>query len=294
MAIKTIKPVKKSQLVALLNAKKPKSTTARKGIGKVSRTERSDWLKTALNLAMEAGQELWEDPVNYFRVSGLGDPCIRSMVMSALGHRVPFEAKKLRIFAVGTLIGQVIADTLEKGGNLIEAEGEVILEDPPIKGHFDVLIKSLDEEFLDEEFMGEVKSINDYAFDKLPEEHDFTVASLSPLIQSYKSYIIQWNTYAILKGDLRGFIIFESKNTQRHKIFWLEPDRELFDECIDKVKVGVPYLLEQRIPPVPAERNPYGGDSVCTKCDRRYLCEIAPKDGMALADLIKLDKQVRG
>jgi len=289
-----VKPVRSSKIVGLLKSStEKKKTNAKRGFGEKKTLERTDWLKTALNLAIEAGQELWNEPSHYFRVSGIGDPCIRSMVLGALGHNVPHAAKTLRIFRVGTLIGEVIADTLLKRGILLEAEGEVLLEDPPIKGHFDAYIKG-EGECEDEEFLVEVKSMNDYSFDKLPEEHSFLIASHSPLFLPYVNYVTQWNTYSGLKNKVKGCFLFESKNTQRHKVYWMEFDQELFDSTIAKANEAAPYLKAERIPPIPLDRNPYGPDRVCSNCPRKYLCEILPRDGCSLEEAKHIDKQVRG
>ena len=242
---------------------------------------------------MEADQPLWNEPSKFFRVSGIGNPCIRSMVFSALGHNVPFEAKTLRIFAVGTSIGEIVANTFKKRGVLIDAEKTVVLDFPPIRGRYDIKVEGQDDDE-GEEILGEVKSINDFGFDKLPEEHDYVLASESPLIDTYRHYVMQWNTYAQLEGLEKGFIIFEAKNTQRHKVYFLRTDAALYDEVIDKTTFGAKYLLEERIPPIPKERSPHGNDPVCNKCSAKYLCELVARDGDTLENVKNIDKQVRG
>jgi hypothetical protein len=296
-----IKPIKTSPLVGLVG-KTQKSGIKKslpKGLNSFMKTsERKSWVKQALNAAMEEGQELWREPSEYFRVSGIGDPCIRSMTFSVLGHNVPFEAKTLRIFAVGTAIGEILANTFEKRGILLEAEGKVVHENPPIRGSYDIRIKGEDVDD-GEELLGEIKSINDFGFDKLPEEHDYVLASQSPLFESYAGYVQQWNTYTGLlnldnKVLCRGFILFESKNTQRHKVFFLEFDEELFNETLSKTSHASVYSSKLMVAPIPIERSPYGADPICKRCSHQYLCVLVARDGDELERIQEIDKSVRG
>ena len=145
-----------------------------------TKPKRIEWLKQLLDTTIEKNQVLWETPRTYFRASSVGNPCDRCLALDMFGHRIPFDAKTLRIFKVGNSNEEVVLNTLDDAGTLISQQGEIEfkLEDTPlIKGHYDAIIQGFGKEYL-----LEFKTINEFSFAKLPTEHGPMLASESPLM----------------------------------------------------------------------------------------------------------------
>jgi len=243
---------------------------------------RNEWFKQLLDTSIEKGQPLWEAPRNYFRASSVGNTCDRCLALDMFGHRIPFEARTLRIFKTGNVIEEVIIDTLEKAGVLISNQGEVefgVKESPIIKGHYDAVFQGFDAEYL-----LEIKSINEFSFAKLPNEHGPMLANDSPLGIRYPKYIQQWNTYAASPDTPDdGMILFEAKNSQKQKVYELMYDPQLFSDLL--------YRLEQIQNQVLSGMVPARDSSV--EC-RNYLCKKLPPETIDIDEAKKIDSELRG
>lgn len=255
------------------------------------------WLKSVLNEALEREQKLWEPPVKSFRGSATGTMCVRALTFNALGHRVPFEARVLRIFATGKKIEEVIIEAASRASVLIPGsdQQEGLYTDPPITCHVDGVVMQPGAELC---FLLEIKSINEYAFDQLPQEHDILEVGRSPLMARYSGYATQWNTYAHAPGiDLvYGGLLFEAKNTQKQKLYGLQRDPTLLMETLQRHRKAAQYVLSdpQRVAPVPSDQNPKKGSGDCNKCDHRYLCKMMAKGAVEYDKMRAIDAKLRG
>ena len=255
------------------------------------------WLTLTLDEVLESGQKLWDTPRRYFRGSGAGNECVRSMTFEAMGHRVPFEARVLRIFGVGNAIEKVIVDATKRSKILVpgsdQLEGKI--QDPLIVCHVDLIVKRPTDGQL---FLGEIKSIKLENFKKLPPEHGPIRAGDSPLMKNHRGYVAQWNTYAHTpEVNLQyGFLLFENKNTQHQKLYWLERDDVLHEEILKVHREAFPYILEdpQMVAPIPIGLDPGLGQGVCRWCDHKYLCKRIPKKGTDYDTVRAIDAKMRG
>jgi hypothetical protein len=215
-----------------------------------------------------------------------------------MGHRVPFEARTLRIFETGNSIEDTIVKSMEAAKVLDSTQGEVRYDDPPVLGHVDCVLKRPG---TGEKMLGEIKSIKQELFKALPKEHGPVLAGESPLNKGwYLGYLKQWNTYAWSPTiDIEiGFILFEAKNEQQQKIYWLLRDPELQDAVMEIRAEAAPYVAADPmlVAPVPAGFDPddQGRGNACGRCDRRYLCRRLPDNGCDYDDARAEDGKVRG
>lgn len=242
------------------------------------------WFKMLLDTTIEKDQPLWEAPRQYFRASSVGDPCGRSLALDMLGHRIPFEARTLRIFKTGNAIESVIMYTLADAGVLIDDQGEIEYmlpdEKPFIKGHYDAIIQGFDKEYL-----LEVKSINEFSFAKLPSEHKAMLAGDSPLMIRYPKYIHQWNTYAGSNHTPdEGMILFEAKNSQKHKTYYLKHDQLLMADLFYRLEEIHKLAIVGMVPALPRDHE---------DC-RNYLCTKLPPEEVNIDEAKKIDEELRG
>ncbi len=247
-----------------------------------TKPKRIEWLKQLLDTTIEKNQSLWETPRTYFRASSVGNPCDRCLALDMFGHRIPFDAKTLRIFKVGNSNEEVVLNTLDNAGTLISQQGEVEfnLEGTPlIKGHYDAIIQGFGKEYL-----LEFKTINEFSFAKLPTEHGPILASESPLMKRYPKYIHQWNTYAGSSDTPNdGMILFEAKNSQKHKVYELIHDQLLFSELLYRLELIQNHVI---VGMIPARKR----DEDC----RNYLCKKLPPEKIDIDQVMKIDGELRG
>ena len=255
-----------------------------------------DWLKEELDEALVRGERLWEEPTTIVRGSNVSTPCVRALTFKMLGHRVPLNAKTLRIFRTGRAIEKEIIEDLRRSPIFADANVMVTYgpeEDLLILGHADVTVRRRADGKL---LLGEIKSIHERAFDRLPEEHPAVLASESPLFKSHERYVKQLNTYLGGSGSEtnEGFFLFEAKNTQRQKVYYILFDAELLAPDLLRVHEAHSFACSLLLAPVPSERNPKGDDRVCSRCDHRYLCKRLPEGGVTLEEVKREDLRVRG
>ena len=240
------------------------------------------WFKMLLDTTIEKDQPLWEPPRLWFRASSVGTSCDRCLALDMLGHRIPFEARTLRIFKTGNAIESVILDTLRSAGTLISDQGEVeffFKDRPLIKGHYDAIVQGFDQEYL-----LEVKSINEFDFAKLPTEHKPMLASDSPLMNRYPKYIQQWNTYSASPNTPNeGMILFEAKNSQKHKVYNLRHDISLFTDLLNRLELIQKTVMEGMLPARKSD----------VKC-YNYLCKKLPPESVDVNMARIVDEELRG
>lgn len=256
-----------------------------------------DWFKPLIDKTIEDKQPLWVEPRDYIRISEIGTECNREITFNMLGLRVPFPADKLRIFRTGNVIEDVNIEVMKKAGIFKAGQEDVeynypLSEDveiPFAKGHYDAIVT-----YEGVDYTVEIKSIKEQSFEKLPPEHGPILAGQSPLFLQFPKYIHQWNTYA---GKLApsGFILFEAKNTQRQKVYYLLHDQELLANLFYKVQGAWEYAFEGCIAPVPDNANPNDPkDKLCGRCDKRFICNKLDSWPVKLADVKKKDLELRG
>jgi len=262
----------------------------------------NDWLRVLMDEALERDEQpLWRPPVDSFRGSGSGNPCVRALAFEALGHCVPFEARVLRIFATGKAIELVIVESARKAKVLVEKSDQlagVIKGEngkPLITCHIDMLANRPTD---GQRFLIEIKSINEHQFDNLPKEHGPTLASKSPLFEKYRNYVVQWNTYAFTpEVDLNeGCLLFEAKNTQKQKYYWLRRDQDMLEETVNRHECAARFAVDapRQLAPVPEGFDPQQDKGPCGRCDHRYLCKRLPVGAVNYDDVRTEDAKVRG
>jgi len=249
----------------------------------------ADWLLRRLNDAIMSHEVLWHEPIpRRFRMSSSGDACVRALTLQGLGHSQIHPPRVLRIFATGRAIEREIVDEMADTGILLDAQEECSIKSLPLTGHYDVLLK---DPGTGERLLGEIKSIKEERFDELPEASDDPHETLCRLIDAgYRGYIAQWCMYAYSKGGLRGFLLFESKNTQRRLIYWLEVDLELVQTIIKIHTEAWKYVRQSLV--APRTRKPKQ-NPMCKRCWRRYLCKELPEEVVDYDTVREIDQRCR-
>ena len=181
----------------------------------------------------------------------------------------------------------------EFSGLRFKPDGES--DDPPIFGHIDLIVVHPED---GAEYLCDVKSIRQEMYRNLPLEHEVIIAGESPLMKRHSKYVEQLNGYMWAPTiDLEiGCLLFEAKNDQEQKVYWLRRDPKMQAEMLARHRVAAPYIQRtpQEVAPIPEERNPERGDEICVACNQRYLCRHLPAKGCGYDEMRTEDAKARG
>lgn len=210
---------------------------------------------------METIQEENDRDVTRFHPSLIGY-CSRKIAYTMLRYPAPLiDARTMRIFECGHSMHERFERWFGEIG--IQIATELILnEDSPdeaiasrcvplnISGRTDSLVVIDDELYL-----VELKSANGNMFKYYlnePKEH----------------HVQQLQLYMYLTGVHKGFILYEDKNTQELKEFYIQYDHKLVEQLLEKIRM-INYHVENRMLP-----NKEGKPSEwqCKYCEFRGIC----------------------
>ena len=128
-----------------------------------------------------------------------------------------FEPRILRVFDNGHGVHERLQGYLEKAGVLLQAEVPVKNEEYEIVGHTDGII-----EIDGVKGLLEIKSINQTGF--------------YGLFEPKPEHVLQLNIYMFCAGIPRGILLYECKNDQELKEFFLKQDSSILDPVLEKIK----------------------------------------------------------
>ena len=181
----------------------------------------------------------------------------------------------------------------EFSGLRFKPDGES--SDPPIFGHIDLIVVHPEDGV---DYLCDVKSIRQEMYRNLPPEHGVMLAGESPLMKRHSRYVEQLNGYMWAPTiDLEiGCLLFEAKNDQYQKEYWLRRDPKMQTEMLARHRVAAFYIqmTPQEVAPIPEERNPKSGDEICVACNQRYLCRRLPAKGCDYNKMRQEDAKARG
>ena len=151
-----------------------------------------------------------------FHVSQLHHPCLRYLYFSYFGEKQEFEPQTIRIFDNGHGVHERLQDYLQKAGVLKELEFPVSDKEYQIYGRCDGVVQ-----LNGKRGVLEIKSINTKRFaGDLPK----------------KEHVVQLMMYLHLLGLRGGVILYECKDTQELKEFYMALDKEVVEKTLEKVK----------------------------------------------------------
>ena len=154
-----------------------------------------------------------------FYPSMLGNPCDRYLYLAyngRLGDQT-ITAKTARIFDTGGSLEGRMQKYFERTGLFLAAEQSLRLNNPPISGRYDFLLKH--EEY--GRVILELKSINDRGF--------------TALIEAPKhEHLIQLQIYLNLAGVDNGVVLYENKNDQTLKAFKVVRDTNVWNSILER------------------------------------------------------------
>ena len=133
-------------------------------------------------------------------------------------NKQQFKPRVLRIFDNGHGVHERLQGYLKKAGVLLQAEVPVKNEEYEIVGHTDGII-----EINGVKGLLEIKSINQTGF--------------YGLFEPKPEHVLQLNVYMFCAGIPRGVLLYECKNDQALKEFFLKQDHAVLGPVLAKIKI---------------------------------------------------------
>lgn len=242
-----------------------------------------DWMGAAIDRHFERSRpETWRAADPTIHPSSLGGVCALEFELGLLGHRTKADGQGVRRMENGTFVGRRWVETFKEMGVLVSFEERVKSEDPLISGSIDVIVKNPQTGDL---AIGEIKSINQRGFSRLPTPTADRVANMRALAIERKGYCLQLAVYMHLRS-LPGFFLFENKDSQEYRLYWVEAYPELLDEVFAAGSVPKTaqetYFTGRLVPP------PFRLDSLtCKKCSRNKICQRLQEGDVDTWNLVK-------
>lgn len=149
-----------------------------------------------------------------------------------------------------------IQSLFKEAGILVDEEVEVKLNDPPIRGFIDVLIR-----WEDEVVVGEIKTTRQESF-------IFRQTTMKPMA----THLIQILIYMKATGKQNGFVLYENKNDQTFLVIpveWNDKHEALLEEVFDWLRI-VYSTYEDDVLPMRPFRKQEG--KVCMACPLNKVC----------------------
>lgn len=150
------------------------------------------------------------------------------------------SSESIATMSNGSDAGRRIAKAFEQSGILVEAEKEAIIEDPPIRGFIDVVVKLPDD---DEEMIGEIKTTRSESF-------MFRQTTGKPV--PYHLYQILIYLYAT--GLKRGFFVYENRNDQTMVLLPIvmnDKNKQVLEDAFEWLRKAYKAWQEKTLPKRP-------------------------------------------
>ena len=217
----------------------------------------SNWLEAELDAydrdKFEKEQVERAVPMDYFRPSSC-HLCPRALWYERMGYsKDSTKAQSIRRMNVGTLMHEFI-DTKLRGrkGILLSAEEEVSIDNPPVVGHYDAIVrnpKTKTKELIELKTYAEPKKYSKFK-----------------LVLPKAAHIMQWNLYSLMTKVMTGLIFYINKNDQSYKAYAQKQNPRILSTLFKKFTMVQTAIDEgERIPYQPKENHAW--------CDYQTTCE---------------------
>lgn len=209
-----------------------------------------------------------------FWASRIGHPCERYLYHGWVdwSDATPPEEGLLEVFAEGKAQERAVELALQNAGfKLVEGQGYLRMEDPPISGQFEGRLKPLapldgwpvvDGSGRPVAVPYEIKSISPHSYDK--------IHSLDDLWGSDRWWERQWLpqllVYLHILEEPVGVLLLKAKTALRMREFWVDADPAYVEGLIERIR-GVHEAVQWQQPPARVE------GAWCTGCDHQLTCQ---------------------
>lgn len=182
--------------------------------------------------------------------------------------------------SLGSAFHDEIQKALEHAGLLVEAELEITLQDPPIRGYLDAIVN-----WKGEEVVCEIKTTRQESF-------IFKETSGKPSA----NHLIQLLIYLKATGKKRGFLLYVNKNDQTFLVIPVELDETneaIINEVFDWLRIARAAYDEGNLPVRPFRNSKATGlpsNKICRGCPVQKDCFEKYPEGVVTIPLMEVPK----
>jgi len=176
---------------------------------------------------------------------------------------------------VGAAVHDYLQETLKASGMVVEDEVEIKLEDPPVRGYLDAIVK-----WNDENLVCEIKTTREDAF-------SFRQMSGKPMT----NHLIQILLYLKATGLKRGFLLYVNKNDQTMLVIPVElneANEALINEVLEWLRTARAAFDNNDLPIIPFVRARNSGEpsnKICRSCPVQKDCFNKEMYGEGVVDI---------
>lgn len=176
------------------------------------------------------------------------------------------DALGLANMSYGTKSHEDIQEALEAEGLLVDSEVEITLDDPPVHGFLDIIMR-----WEDEELVGEIKTTRQESF-------VFKELNRKPSA----NHLIQLLIYMYATQHDRGFLVYLNKNDQTFIVLPVEMDeanKKILNNVFSWLREVYQAYQNQTLPIIPFNRSRATGfpeNKICAACPVREACFASP------------------
>lgn len=166
-----------------------------------------------------------------------------------------------------------IQEIFEQAGLLVEAEQEITIQDPPIRGYLDAIVN-----WKGEEVVCEIKTTRAESF-------AFKETSRKPSA----NHLIQLLIYLKATGIQRGFLLYMNKNDQTFLVIPVELDtanEKIINDVFEWLRTVRAAYENNQTPKRPFRKNKETGlpsNKICNACPVQAVCFAGPEGEVAIA-----------
>lgn len=244
------------------------------------------------------------DPCKFYP-SSVGK-CLRAIVYQMQGYvGAQPDGRLLLICDNGTYFHERIEKLFESTGLLIAAEVSFKVPELRLSGRTDAIIRN----FLDHKSSSNiiklyrtVKEINEETGEEIERDelvyegpdNDVIIVELKSISDSGFKYIertgpkqahvMQLMLYMHITGIKQGLILYENKNDQRMKEFFIGYDPEMAEKIMNKIRLANKHVDEGTLPEKEFQRT----DFECMYCEYKDLCWPV-KSKITIEDIMRIE-----
>lgn len=189
------------------------------------------------------------------------------------------DAMGVANMSLGSVFHDEIQKALESAGLLVEAELEIKIQDPPIRGYLDAIVN-----WQDEEVVCEIKTTRQESF-----VFKETSGKPSP------NHLIQILIYMKATGKKNGFLLYVNKNDQTFLVIPVtlsDENEKLIEDVFEWLRTVRAAYENGDLPKIPFTRARNSGvpsNKICRECPVQKTC-FSKEEGNVFIPLMEIPK----
>jgi len=243
-------------------------------VGLVKRMTIGDnWLVDALEQEFPLIRaEGWSSSVRrYLRSSSIAQRCELAVQFELLGHRTSASGQGLRRMDNGTAMHSRWNEYFKRLPHFVGHDVRVEAPDGSVVGSIDIVVR---DPRSDQDVVIEMKSVGSWGYRAMPEPGS-REDNLTMMLAHHPSYVAQLMTYVKFHGAQYGGFLFENKDNQEYRVYFIDYDQSVWETLTSKSFLALEATKNGKRLGQPFDH----ASKQCGMCGHLSLCRaVARKD----------------